>query len=165
MIKFKKVLAVGAMALTIGATSLTAFAASNYKTPAEAAAGVTGKTVETVTQEKAETGKTYGTIAKDAGKLDEFKKENLEMKKDNLKSQVESGKITQEKADEIIKAVEKNQAECDGSGSAKIGQGMGARVGSNGEGQGNGGANCGKGQGRGQNGGGKGLGNKAGASK
>ncbi|GAA0746492.1 hypothetical protein [Clostridium oceanicum] len=165
MIKLKKALAVGTMALTIGAMSLTAFAASNYKTPAEAAAGVTGKTVESVTHEKAETGKTYGTIAKDAGKLDEFKKENLEMKKDNLKSQVESGKITQEKADEIIKAVEKNQAECDGSGSAKIGQHMGARFGSNGEGQGNGGANRGKGQGRGQNGGGRGLGNRAGASK
>ncbi len=158
MTNFKRVFAVGTMVLAIGATSVTAFAASAYKTPAEAAAGITGRTVESVIAERVETGKTYGTIASEAGKLDEFKAEVLEMKNDNLNAQVAAGTITQEKADAIIKAIEDNQAVCDGTGTAKIGQCMGARFGSNGTGLGTGGANRGTGAGRGQAGGGHGMG-------
>lgn len=126
------------MVLTIGGTSLTAFAASKYNTPAEAAAGLTGKTVESVIEEKTETGKTYGTIAKEAGKLTEFKNEILEMKKDILDEKVKNGTITQERADEIITALKENQANCDGTGSARVGQKMGAGFGGNGGGMGRG---------------------------
>lgn len=138
MLKFKKTIILGAMVLTIGATSLTAFAASKYNTPAEAAAGLTGKTVESVIEEKTETGKTYGTIAKEAGKLTEFKNEILEMKKDILDEKVKNGIITQERADEIITALKENQANCDGTGSARVGQKMGAGFGGNGGGMGRG---------------------------
>jgi len=144
MTKLKKITAIGAMVLVIGATSLTAFAASKYNTPAEAAAGLTGKTVESVINERSETGKTYGTIANDAGKLTEFKNEVLQIKKDALAEKVAAGTMTQERADQIITAIEENQANCDGTGSARIGQKMGAGFGGmNGRGQGNG-------QGRGQ---------------
>jgi len=78
--------------------------------------------------------------------LEEFKKENLEIKKDILAQKVKAGKITQAQADAIIKKLEDNQATCDGTGSAKIGKSMGAGFGQ------------GQGQGRGQ-GGGRGLGN------
>lgn len=138
MLKFKKTIILGAMVLTIGATSLTVFAASKYKTPAEAAAGLTGKTVESVIKEKADTGKTYGTIAKEAGKLTEFKNETLEMKKDILAERVKDGKITQERADEIITALKENQADCDGTGTGRTGQKMGAGFGGNGGGNGGG---------------------------
>jgi len=129
MTKIKKIITLGAVVLVVGATSITAFAASTYKTPAEAAAGVTGKTVGEVIAEKNESGKTYGAIAKDAGKLEEFKKENLEIKKDILEKKVNDGTLTQEKADEILKAIEENQANCDGTGSAKIGQKYGVGFG------------------------------------
>ncbi len=146
MTKFKRMVIIGSTILAIGATSITAFAASPYKTPAEAVAGLTGKTVESVIAEKVETNKTYGTIAKEAGKLDEFKVEVLQIKKDRLAQKVADGSITQEKADEIIAAIEENQANCDGTGSARIGQSMGANFGGK-NGQGNG---QGRRQGRGQ---------------
>ena len=152
MTNFKKVIALGTMILAIGTTTFTAFAASEYRTPAEVVAGITGKTIDNVLTEKMETGKTYGTIAREAGKLDEFKKENLEVKKNNLNAQVAAGTITQEKADAIIKAIEENQANCDGTGTARIGRTMGAKFGSNGAGQGHGGSNHGKGAGRNQGG-------------
>ncbi|MBK5246592.1 MAG: hypothetical protein JJE49_04890, partial [Peptostreptococcaceae bacterium] len=76
----KRMVAVGAMITLVGATSLTAFAGANFGSSAEVLAGLTGKTVETVVAEKVETGKTYGTLANEAGKLDEFKAEATEMK-------------------------------------------------------------------------------------
>lgn len=150
MTKLRKFATLGTMALIIGATSLVALAASAYNTPAEAVAGLTGKSVESIIAEKAETGKTYGTIAKEAGKLEEFKAENLEMKKDILSQKVAAGIMTQEKADEIIAALQENQANCDGTGSAKIGKGQGAGFGKlngNGQGKGQGQGRAGRGQG------------------
>lgn len=158
MKNLKGTLVVGAMILAIGATPLTVFADSQYKTPAEAVAGITGQEVETVMEQRQETNKTYGTIAAEAGKLDEFKAANLEMKKDNLKAQVAAGKMTQEKADEIIKALEENQANCNGTGTSQIGRRMGAKFGSNGTALGNCGEERGKGMGRGATKGGRGNG-------
>ena len=154
MTKLKKIIALGTMVLTVGATSITALAAINYNTPAEAVAGLTGKTVESVIAEKFATGKTYGTIANEAGKLTEFKAANLEIKKEALAKKVAAGTMTQEKADEIIAALKENQENCDGTGAAKIGQKLGAGFGSmkdqgqgrgNGQGQGQGGVNRGQG--------------------
>jgi len=155
MTKLRKFATLGTMALIIGATSLVALAASAYNTPAEAVAGLTGKSVESIIAEKAETGKTYGTIAKEAGKLEEFKAENLEMKKDILSQKVAAGTMTQEKADEIIAALQENQANCDGTGSAKIGKGQGAGFGKM--------SGQGKGQGQGQGGAGRGQGMRNGS--
>ncbi|WMJ23728.1 hypothetical protein RBG61_03440 [Paludicola sp. MB14-C6] len=139
MTKMKKLVSIGAVVLMVSAFSTTAMAASNYKTPAEAAAGVTGKTVEEVTQIKQDTDKTYGTIAKDAGKLEEFKTEMFDMKKDFLATKVADGTITQEKADEIINEIKENQANCDGTGSKGIMRKYGLGFGkSNGQGKGNG---------------------------
>lgn len=127
MKNYKKIILLGAVILAIGATSFTVFAASEYKTPAQAVAELTGKTLENVVEERQETSKTYGAMAKDAGKLDEFKKENIEIKKDNLQVQVSEGKITQEKADTIITEIEKRQANCDGTGSESMDKHKGKR--------------------------------------
>lgn len=150
MKNLKKIVTIGLVVLTVSAISVTAFAASTYNTPAEAVAGITGRTVESVTEERAESNKTYGSIAKDEGKLDEFISEMLEMKKDNLAAQVAAGKITKERADEIIAALEEKMEDCDGAGSGILGRNMGAKFGSEGDGLGNGGASRGNGIGRGQ---------------
>lgn len=160
MTKFKKLVSVSSVVLVMGATSITAFAASQYKTPAEAVAGITGRTIESVTTERYSSNKTYGTIASEAGKLEEFKVESLEMKKDNLALQVASGRLTQAQADEIIKAIEDNQVNCDGTGTARIGAGMGAGFGSNGRGTGVG-AGTGIGSGTARGGQGRGMGLRA----
>lgn len=151
----KKLIALGTVVVTIGVVS-TAALASAYSNPAEAVAGLTGRTVENVVAERVETGNTYGTIANEAGVLTEFQAQVLEMKKDRLGSRVEAGTMTQERADAIIDALEENQANCDGTGQARVGQNMGACFGAgsgmmNGSGQrleaGNG---MGKGHGAGQ---------------
>jgi len=161
MTNFKKLAVLGAVVLAVGATTVTAFAASNFSTPAEIAARVTDRTVEDVTAEKIEKGITYGTIANNSEKLDEFKSEMLENKIAILNERVADGSMTQEEADEIIVALKENQAFCDGTGTAKIGQQFGAGFGGmmgNGNGQGQGrGLGNGQGMGRGQ--GGNGLGN------
>lgn len=146
----KKILTVCVTVAAIAATSVTAFAASAYSTPADAVAGITGRTEESIISEKQESGKTYGTIAAEAGKLEEFQAEMLELRKENLAAQVTAGTMTQERADEILKTIEENQATCDGTGTARIGQGTGARFGSSGAGQGLGRGSNGSGTGRGQ---------------
>lgn len=125
---FKALLTVTIAMLTIAAVSVTAFAA-DYTTPAEAVAGLTGSTVEEVIAQRAESGKTYGTLANDAGKLAEFKEACLAMKKDVLDEQVKNGAITQAEADEIVAAITAYQAYCDGTGARDGGVGMGYCVG------------------------------------
>ena len=119
--KFSKKYFIGcAASMVLVAASITAFAAPNCKTPAEVVAGITGRPVESVMEEKKEQNKSYGTIASEAGKLEEFKEEMLEVKKENLTAKVEAGTITQEQADATIQKLEENQAVCDGTGNAGI---------------------------------------------
>jgi hypothetical protein len=112
---FKELVMVFTVVAVLGAAS-AAYAATT-KTPAEIAAGLTGKTVEALYQERA-AGETYGSIAKEAGKLEEFKAQMLEQKKIVLDQRVANGKLTQERADAIYDAMKNNQANCDGSGNA-----------------------------------------------
>lgn len=127
--------------VAIGVLGLAGAAyAADMKAPADIAAALSGKSVEDVAKERAE-GKTYGTIAKDAGKLEEFKAQMLEQKKAALDQRVKDGILTQQQADEIYNRIKTNQAACDGTGNAGIGKKSGA-----GFGQGKG---AGRGMGRG----------------
>lgn len=151
MTKMKKMILITAVIALVGAISIGAYAATTYETPAEAAAGITGQTVDQVVAERLETGKTYGTIADEAGKLDEFKDAMIQMKQDVLDQRVADGAITQERADDIMAAVEERAATCDGTGpadGARLGGGFGfGRSGETGRGAGQG---QGYGMGRGQ---------------
>lgn len=122
MKRFKKLLMVFTVIAVLGAAS-AAYAATT-QTPAEIAAGLTGKSVEALYQERA-AGKTYGTIAKEAGKLEEFKAQMLEQKKIIFDQRVADGKLTQERADAIYKNIKNNQAVCDGTGNARMGKNTG----------------------------------------
>ena len=110
MTRMKKVLLLGTMVLTIGATTATAFAAAPVTTT--------------------------GSI--DAASLEELKAQRLELKKEILSDRVESGLITQDQADEFITQMEERQAVCDGTGSAGMGRRLGAGMGGNGQGRGQG---------------------------
>lgn len=131
------------------ATAVTAFAAT-VKSPAEVLATLTGKTVEEVF-EKREEGKTFGAMAMDAGKFEEFKQKMLELKKSILDQRVKDGELSKEKADEIYSAIKENQANCDGTGNTAFG-----RKGGMGFGRGNGMGN-GRGMGRSYRGMGRGI--------
>jgi len=129
MKNLKKIALIGAVVLTVSATSITALAASSYNTPAEIVAGLTGKSVESVTTEKIETGDTYGALANEYGVLDQFKSQMLEQKKAYLDERVAAGTMTREQADAIIASMEARQADCDGTCSGGAGARMGAGFG------------------------------------
>ena len=95
-----------ALLITLSFPSFTKASAS--ETPASIVARLTGRTVEDVIREKVETGKTYGTIAKENGKLKEFQKECLGLKEKALKKDVENGYLSQKEADKIIPKEDKN---------------------------------------------------------
>jgi Protein of unknown function (DUF2680). len=129
MKNFKKLIAAATIVGILGVVGVAgASYATGASTPADIAAGLTGKSVEEIRAQRAE-GTTCGTIAKEAGKLDEFKTEMLVQKKAVLDQRVKDGKLTQEQADAIYKSLEANQATCDGTGSARIGQKNGAGFG------------------------------------
>lgn len=126
MNKKKSMIAGVIAALALGATSITAFAAAAYSTPAEVAAAVTGKTVEQVTALR-QGGTTYGAIAAEVGKLEEFQQAVQQIYKDALDARVADGKLTQEQADQMLAQRAERQSACDGSGN---GGGCGLVVGS-----------------------------------
>lgn len=146
MMNMKKFVAILTVVGVLGAAG--AVYAATAKTPADIVSGLTGKSVEAVTKDRA-AGKTYGTLAKDAGKLDEFKAQMFEQRKVILDQRVKDGTITQERADAIYNTMKSNQAICDGTGNSGLGMRNGAGCGAgNGQGRGMGG---GMGAGRGFN--------------
>lgn len=167
MKRTKMILVSAVMLLTASTFAIPTLAASTYRTPAEAAAGVIGKPVDEVIRERQESGKTYGAIAAEEGKLEEFKEEVLTIKKARLQDKVDNGTLTQEQADAAVTRMEENRANCDGTGTGGgagacqgngVGQGQGQRQkvnsnrqngqnGQNGQGAQNG-QNAKKGQGR-----------------
>lgn len=82
-------------------------------------AKITNKTVEEVVALKNENNKSYGEIAKDAGKLEEFKAEHTKLFEERLAEKVADEKITQEKADEILERRSQNMENCDGKGTGE----------------------------------------------
>lgn len=151
MKKFKKLFVIVLVVGILGATGV-AYAATS-QTPAEIVSGLTGKTVEEVYQERTD-GKTFGAIADEADKLDEFQTLVLEQKKAVLDERVAAGTLTQEEADEIYNTIVNNQLICDGTGTGNSGNGIGCGTGGSGIG-------CGQGAGRGagmRNGSGMGFG-------
>ena len=148
MRNFKKLIVAATIVGMLGVVGVAGAAvATGATTPAGIVAGLTGKSVEDVTEKRA-AGTTYGAIAQEAGKLDEFKTENLAQKKVLLAQRVTEGTLTQAQADETYNAIEANQATCDETGSAKIGQKSGAGFG---QGMGGAGQHNGGGMGRGMN--------------
>jgi len=119
----------GGMAITIIAGSVIAFAESQYSTPAEAVAGLTARDAQSVIDERARTGKTYGAIATEASVLDEFKTEMLKIRKDMLSALVAAGSITQKQADEIFAGIIDNMAVCAGAGTGCALYGAGRSIG------------------------------------
>lgn len=112
----KKIMTGCALALALSAATMTSFAAVAYKTPAEAVSGLTGKTLDEVTTER-KSGKSYGSIASEAGKLSEFQQAVADIHEDKLSEAVADGTLTQEQADAQLAAIRERQVACDGNGS------------------------------------------------
>lgn len=134
----KRLIIVCIAALTLATVSVSAIAAAAYSNPAEATADITGKTVEEVITRR-RSGTTYGTIAAEAGKLEEFKQIMWEIYKDTLDTRVADGRLTQEQADRLLAERIKCKSSCDGSGKGDgCGFGFGNSYGMGGRGMQNG---------------------------
>ncbi|KDR96243.1 Protein of unknown function [Peptoclostridium litorale DSM 5388] len=142
--KLTKIIIGGVMVISLGAVAF----ADSVMTPAQVYSDVTGKTVEEAYEDR-QSGKTYGELAQEEGKYEEFKEQLLENRKALLEERVEDGTLTREQADLMLQRME----ECDGTNPGQNGFGLG---------RGNGG--CGNGQ-CGFGGQGRGLGQGRGASK
>lgn len=120
-----RTIAVTTLLVMFGGASAV-YAAASVLTPGDIAAGLTGKSQAELYEERS-AGKTYGAIASEAGKLEEFKSQMLEQKKALLNQKVLEGKITQDQAEQVLEAIENNQAACDGNGfkGAEIGKSNG----------------------------------------
>lgn len=148
----KKLAVTVVMLLTLVLGSVAAYAASQYSSPAEVVAGLTGSDVQSVINERVQTGKTYGTMANEAGVLSQFQQEMMGMRKDALAAKVKDGTMTPAQADALIDRMETNQANCNGDG---IGGGCGfgnGNLGGNGKGHGLNSAGQGMGAGVGKDG-------------
>ncbi len=127
--------------LVLGLASVS-FAATDWKSPAEILAGLTGKSIEVVQQARSE-GTPYGAQAAEADKLDAFRSERLEQLKDRLDQAVTDGQLTREAADEKLAAIEERAATCDGTGEnqgdggLRLGRMFNGANGANGRGNGN----------------------------
>lgn len=141
MKKNKLFLVLSVVTILVIGLSTAAFAATDYKTPAEIVAGLTGKTVDKVTADR-QAGTTYGAQAQAADKLDEFQTDRLALCEQNLDQAVLDGKLTQAEADKILEEMNLRMEACDGTGT---GVGQGERDGAGmGRGAGNGtGLGCG----------------------
>ena len=155
IMKTKKlaVLAAIVAVIMVGAVS-AAFAATEWKTPADILAGITGKSVEEI-QARRQEGVSYGAQAVEDGELEAFKAARSEFMKERLAEAVEAGDLTQEEADERLAAMETRQESCTGDGTG-AGSGLGGMRQGRGDGTGAG-RGFGMGGGRG-NGGGRGAG-------
>ena len=116
MVILKKAAIVLGIVTALCATGITAYAATDYKTSAEIVAELTGRTVQDVIRERSETGKTYGTIAKDAGKLEDFQTAMLDMRSSYYDGLVNDGNMTRQQADAAVAAIQNHHASCDGTG-------------------------------------------------
>ena len=126
MKRFMKITVVIAVVFVLGSAG-TALAASS-KTPVNIVSELTGKTTDQVDSERA-SGKTYGAIANDAGKLEEFQTQILEQKRAYLDQRVKDGTLSQERADAIYDEIVEAQSSCDGTGGDSRGVGCGAGFG------------------------------------
>lgn len=146
------VLAAIVVVIMVGAVSAS-FAATEWKTPADTLAGLTGQSVDTV-QEKRQEGASYGAQAAEAEILEEFKAARLENIEARLAEAVAEGDLTQEEADARLEAMAERQETCTGDGTG-AGCGLGGMR--QGRGAGNGAGN-GLGKGGGGRGNGRGVG-------
>lgn len=113
---FKTLIAAGTVTAALCLSAVPVSAAATYDTQAQAVAGLTGRTLESVVSERWESGKTYGAIAEEAGVLTDFQLECIEMRKDRLAVCVNAGTLTQQQADDLILCMHEHQAICDNTG-------------------------------------------------
>lgn len=124
-----KIVGVTLASLMVVSLGVASFAKASYTTPQKALSALTGKSEEEILSQKVDSRKSYRTIAEEAGVLDEYRKECLEIRKEQLEKSVAEGYLTREEADAMIKLYEENQTICDGGFYGAGGNGAGCGYG------------------------------------
>jgi len=121
--------------VVISLVGTTVFAAEVIKTPAEVYSDLSGVSVNEAYEQRG-SDKTFGQLAEEIDKYDEFREEMLNNKKAIIAERVKKGQITQEQADELLSAIEEHL--CTTPGEQRLGReyGIGFGRGMNGQGSG-----------------------------
>ena len=106
---------VGALVVMLVVVAVAGVVFAAVQTPSQILAGLTGKS-ETDLQAARAAGSSYGSIAAEAGVLDEFQAQRLEALKTQLAERVTAGTLDQASADSIYDRMEDRVANCDGTG-------------------------------------------------
>lgn len=125
MINTKKIIITLGIVSGISIGSLSAYAYSISSSKADTVAKLTNRSPQSVTQEHIDENKSYGLISKEAGKLDEFKKENLNFKEEQIDSKVKDGTLSKKEGDDLISKIKENMENCDGTNGPKERLGLG----------------------------------------
>lgn len=110
-----------------GAASAAAYSSSD--SPVTVLSNLTGKSADILAERKMNTGKSFGQIASEEGKLIEFRHEMFKMKKNLVLKQAEAGAISEKEARDIIADIERCKVCCDGKGSYRLKQKCGVGFG------------------------------------
>ncbi len=101
-----------------GAASAAAYSGSD--SPVAVLSDLTGKSADSLAERKMSTGKSFGEIASEEGKLIEFRHEMLKMKKNLVVKQAETGAVSEKEACDIIANIKRCKGCCDGKGSYRL---------------------------------------------
>lgn len=110
--------------VTLGLTATLLGSMYVYASPATIYSDLVGIEKEEAYELRRESGKTFGQLASEEGKFEEFKAGLLEEKIKSVLNAVEAGKITQEKADEIIEDMTERIENCNPEDPIRLGRGM-----------------------------------------
>lgn len=121
----KQILSMVAVAsLGFGSVGVLAYSG---ETPANTYSELMGLTKEEAQLQRKESGKSYGTLAKENGVYEEFSAQMKKNKEEIINEKVRNGELSEADANKYLQQMEDN---CDGSGeSKKSGQELGLKLG------------------------------------
>lgn len=126
------IVALGCALMMLVALPTVAMAAVPSTNAAEIVAELTGRDVDSIIDERINDGKAYGTIADEAGVLEQFKNRVMELRQEAIAARVAAGTMTQEQANYRLQLLEQRRDLCDGTAggymAAQRGTGLGLGV-------------------------------------
>ncbi|NLG10889.1 MAG: hypothetical protein GX562_05115 [Coriobacteriaceae bacterium] len=127
------IIALGCALMMLVALPTIAFAAVPSTNAAQIVAELTGRDVDSIIDERVNAGKAYGTIADEAGVLEQFKNRVLELRQEAIAARVAAGTMTQEQANNRLELLQQRRDLCDGTAAgymaAERGTGLGLGAG------------------------------------
>lgn len=123
------IIALGCALVMLVALPTVALAAVPVTNAAQVVAELTGRDVNSIIDERVTDGKAYGTIADEAGVLEQFKNRVLELRQEAIAARVAAGTMTQEQANNRLELLQQRRDLCDGTAAGYMAAERGTNLG------------------------------------